>query len=278
MFELALFLLGLFFGSFFLVLADRLPRGEKVLMGRSHCEFCKKNINWMDLFPVISFIFLQGRCRYCKKKIGLRYPLVEVATGILFVLTYKLFILYPMPYPLSPILYTLSPMHYPLFPIPYYLTLGFYLFITGVFIVIFLSDMWYGIIPDAVLLPAVIITFLFVILNFKFMIISYIFAGFAAFGFFLLLFLLTKGKGIGFGDVKLAFLSGLLTGLTGVIISMYMAFVAGAVVSLILIALGRKKLRGDTIAFGPFMLLGVYVSIFYGNFLWQLLIKLFHFT
>lgn len=256
-----LFILGLFFGSFFLVLADRLPRGEAVLIGRSHCEFCKHKLAWHDLIPVISYIFLIGKCRYCHKNFGVRYPLVELSTGLLFVITFFL-LQNSIKYQVSSIMY---------------IPLGFYLYITGTFIVIFLADMFYGIIPDVVLFPAIIVSILYLILNTKYLILTSVLAGFGAFGFFLLLFLLTRGKGIGFGDVKLALLVGLLTGFPGIIISLYIAFISGAIIALILITLGKKKLRGDTISFGPFILLGTYITIFFGDLIWKFLaLKVFH--
>jgi len=244
-----LFILGLFFGSFFLVLADRLPRGEKIILDRSHCEFCKHKLAWYDLIPILSYVVLLGKCRYCHKNFGLRYPLVEILTGILFVVTYYLVIWSHTSFSS--------------------IVVGFYLFITSIFIVIFLADAIYGIIPDIVLLPAIVASLIYLIFNAKYLILPNILAGVGAFIFFLFLFLITRGKGIGFGDIKLVLLLGLLTGFPGIIISLYIAFVSGAVVSLILIILGRKKLRGDTIAFGPFLLFGTYITIFFGSDIWK---------
>ncbi|HEX8932138.1 MAG TPA: prepilin peptidase, partial [Patescibacteria group bacterium] len=80
-----LFILGICIGSFLGVIVDRLPRGESIIKGRSYCEFCKKKLTFLDLFPVFSFIFLGGRCRYCHKKLSWYYPLIELLTGLSFV-------------------------------------------------------------------------------------------------------------------------------------------------------------------------------------------------
>src|SRR3989344_25048 len=83
-----LFFLGTIIGSFLNVLIDRLPREESI-MGRSHCDHCKKTLSPIDLIPVLSFLFLKGKCRYCGKKLSLQYPGIEILTGVLFVLIYN---------------------------------------------------------------------------------------------------------------------------------------------------------------------------------------------
>src|ERR1035437_10194414 len=87
---LLLFIAGLFFGSFLNVLVDRIPRSENFIKGHSHCEFCNKTLKWYDLVPVLSFVLLQGKCRYCKHSLSLFYPIIEISTGLLFALTYLL--------------------------------------------------------------------------------------------------------------------------------------------------------------------------------------------
>src|SRR3989344_7352787 len=82
------FWIGLAVGSFLNVLIDRLPKGESVVHGRSYCDSCKKKIAWYDLIPLLSFIMLKRRCRYCRKLISWQYPLVEITTASLFVFTF----------------------------------------------------------------------------------------------------------------------------------------------------------------------------------------------
>lgn len=248
-----LFIIGICVGSFLNVLIDRLPRGESVFKGRSHCESCKKTLSPLDLFPLFSFIFLLGKCRYCRKPIGWYYPLVELVTGILFVLTY-FFIL----------------QHgYLVFSIWYLVELGFLLFIVSSLVVIFFTDLKYGIIPDKIIAVAVIVTFLYKILNTTYDILPFFLSGLGAFLFFLLLFLITRGKGMGFGDVKFALLIGLVLGFPKIVVGLYVAFLTGAVVGIILILWRKKQLRGATIPFGPFLVAGTCIGLFWGDFIWQ---------
>src|SRR3989339_1486823 len=86
--DLVIFIFGASIGSFLNVLIDRLPE-EKSINGRSHCDFCGKKITWYDLIPVLSFILLGGKCRYCHKKLSLQYPVIELITGVIFVMVFK---------------------------------------------------------------------------------------------------------------------------------------------------------------------------------------------
>ena len=249
-----IFMLGIAFGSFFNVIIDRVPREESFLKGRSHCDFCKHSLAWYDLIPLLSFILLQGKCRYCKKFIGFKYPLVEITTGFFFVLL--------------------------LFPLGQHILFGriavfevlravFSVSFFSAFIIIFYTDLWYGIIPDVVLFPATTLAVIFILLQQPNHIISHILSAIAAMGFFLAFFLGTKGKGMGFGDVKLAFFLGILLGWPGTFLAIYAAFLTGAVAALILILWGKKRFFGSTIPFGPFLILGAVISWFWAPFLWE---------
>src|SRR3989344_652888 len=124
------FLIGLCIGSFLLVLVDRLPRSETIIKGRSYCEHCKKMLAWYDLIPLLSFFSLGGKCRYCKKKLSWYYPVVELTTGVLFILTYIIII--------------------KAITIITVIQMLFYLYIISSLIVIFFTDLKYGIIPNKV--------------------------------------------------------------------------------------------------------------------------------
>lgn len=241
-----LFLIGVFVGSFLNVIIDRLPRKETIAKGRSHCEFCKKELVWYDLIPLLSFLMLKGKCRYCHKKLSLYYPIIEFSTGILFAVTY-LWIsqIYHLPFTIYHLIY--------------------YLIIISAFIVIFFEDLKFGIIPDKIVFPAVFISFLYLILNTKYLILNNFFSAFGAFAFFLILFLITKGKGMGFGDVKLSFLLGLILGFPKIILALYLAFLTGAILGIILIIWRKKRSLKDTIPFGPFLIAGTLLSLFLGN-------------
>lgn len=82
------FIIGILIGSFLNVCIYRIPKHETVVFGRSHCMSCNREIKWYDLIPVFSYLFLRGRCRYCKEKLSLQYPCIELITGIIFVALY----------------------------------------------------------------------------------------------------------------------------------------------------------------------------------------------
>ncbi len=261
------FLIGLFVGSFLNVLADRLPREESVIKGRSHCEKCKKELTWYDLIPLLSFVFLRGKCRYCKAKLSFYYPVVELTTGILSVIT-AIFILNGFQF--FPLRQGFAGQAISNFQLS--ISLIYYLFIVSSLIVIFFADLKYGIIPDKIVFPAIIISFLYLILNTNYLI--HLYSAFGACLFFLILFLITKGRGMGFGDVKFAFLMGLILGFPNIVVSLYIAFLTGAIVGIILILWRRKKVFGTAIPFGPFLVLGTLIAIFYGNFIAQNFLKM----
>ena len=247
----SIFIFGLFIGSFLNVLSDRLPKGENFLNSRSYCPSCKHNLSFFDLIPVISFIVLKGKCRYCKKRISFWYPLSEITTAVVFVLAY---------------LTSLQS-----FMSIYFI---FLLLISSLLIIVFLTDIKYGIILDKIITFAVFIAVLYLIIFENSSIISHFIAGLLALLFFLLLVVFTKGKGMGFGDVKLSFFMGLLLGIPGVIISLYIAFLTGAFVAIILILWRKKRFFKDTISFGPFLVLGTLITLFWGSLLNPLLLKL----
>lgn len=252
---LIIFLLGLGVGSFLNVLIDRLPREESFIKGRSYCESCKTTLKWYDLIPLLSFITLIAKCRYCRSPLSFYYPTVEFVTGIMFAIT-TFFVLNNFQSNLNFQLHQTLPLFY-------------YLFIVSSLVVVFFVDLKYGIIPDAVILLGAVVSlaYLFIIHNSLFLI--YFLSGIGAFIFFVLIFLLTRGRGMGFGDVKFVFLMGLILGFPKIIVGMYAAFLTGAVVSIILILAKKKKFKGSTIAFGPFLVLGTLIALFWGEVILQ---------
>lgn len=243
-----IFIFGTFIGSFLGVVIDRLPRGESIVKGRSHCDSCKKTLTPIDLIPVFSFLFLQGKCRHCKARLSWFYPLVEIVTGVLFVLAAL----------------HVSSM-YQVASSKYTIELLYYFFIVSSLVVLFFIDLRFGILPFSIILPASLVTFLYILLNTSYMIQNYLYAALGAFAFFLILFLVTRGRGMGFGDVVYSFLMGLLLGFPQIITGLYLAFVSGAVISLVLVWLRKKKMQGGTIPFGPFLVFGTIVALLWGE-------------
>jgi len=239
------FVFGLVIGSFLNCVIYRLEEGKSFLKGRSFCPKCKHILGWQDLIPVLSFIFLKGKCRYCNKKVSWQYPLVEFATGILFLLVCLNFGIWNLE--------------------PFY-----YLLISSLLIIIFVFDLKHYIIPDGVVYTAIVASFaynlvysLFAIHNPQFFLQSLL-AAFLAAGFFLLIVLVSKGQWMGVGDIKLAFLMGLFLGWPNILIALFSAFFIGAVVGIGLIILKKKGLKSE-VPFGPFLAIGTFLALFSGG-------------
>ena len=253
-----IFILGLSIGSFLNVLIYRLPRSLR-LTGRSFCPKCKKKISWYDNVPLLSFILLKGKCRSCHSPIGFQYPVVELITGILFLTTLNLI-------PKQAISNFQLPIakQQALLISSYLLILTYYLFLISSLIVIFFIDLKHRVIPDQIIYPTILIILLYQIISHQSLITNHFFAAFGAGLFFLILHLITRGKGMGFGDVKLAFLMGLVLGPAKVVFAFYLAFLTGAFTGVILI-LTKKKKFGEQIPFGPFLVGSTIVALFWGQ-------------
>ena len=247
---LIIFICGLFIGSFLNVIIDRLPRNESFLKGRSYCDHCKHTLSWNDLLPLFSFIILRGKCRYCKTRLSYQYPFLEVLTGSVFALTYYFF----------------TPSTH--------LSIVFALLIASILIVVFFIDLFEGIIPFIIIIPGMILTILYLLLlgNIS-QVFIHIIAALLAGGFFYLIYIFTRKKGMGFGDVVFAVFMGLLLGFPNTIFALYIAFLTGGIFSLILVLLRRKKLRGSTIPFGPFLVIGTYSAFLWGEYMTNYILK-----
>lgn len=241
------FVLGACIGSFLNVLIDRIPRGEPIFNSRSRCEFCHKKLQWYDLIPFVSFLLLKGKCRYCHKPLSWQYIGLEFLTGIVFILIYFQFE---------------SKVLNDQFDRKAFFELSYQLFMMSSFIVLFFTDLKYSILPDKIAYPAIFATSLFLLFNPS--VPFHILSGIGASLFFFLLFIITRGKGMGFGDVKLVFLLGLFLGFPNIVIALYIAFLTGAFISIILIIKMKKKLK-DAIPFGPFLITGAILAFFWGN-------------
>lgn len=247
-FNIFVFIFGLAVGSFLNSVIYRLQTGESFLRGRSHCPYCKHQLSWQDLIPVLSFLVLKGRCRYCRQKISWQYPLVEIITGILFVLIWQ------------------NQLTGGFWGI---LNSGYLLVISSLLIIIFVYDLKHYIIPDSVIYSAIILAFFYRLLeilkagnlNHFF---SPIFSAFLASVFFLAIFLISRGRWLGFGDVKLAFLMGLFLGFPNILAALFFAFVSGAIIGTGLIFSGKKTLKSE-VPFGPFLIAGTFVVLFFGK-------------
>lgn len=230
------FILGLIVGSFLNVVIYRLNHHDSPFRGRSYCPECRHTLVWYDLVPLFSFLSLGGKCRYCKTRISWQYPVVEVAAGLGFGVISQIG------------------------QIGLIGQIWLIILFSG-FVVIFVSDWLYQIIPDAVVFPMLLAQSVKLV---KFGQWENLGAGVLGAGFFLGLVLITRGRGMGLGDAKLAFLIGLLVGVSRTILAVWLSFVLGTFYVLPLLLL-KKKRFGETIAFGPFLILGLLVSCLWGE-------------
>ena len=247
--SILIFIFGAVVGSFLNVIILRLNTGQSIVSGRSKCFTCAKKLKWHELLPIASFVFLRGKCSACKAKISWQYPLVETTTGLLFLL-------------ISNLKSQIS-------------NLGIvYLWIIfSVLIIIAVYDYRHQIIPNLFVWIFNGLAFLslfnsFRISDFGFRILNWnnLLAGFMLFVFFALLWGVSKGKWMGFGDAKLALGIGWFLGITEGVAAITLAFWIGAIVGVSLIYLNKNKYgMKSSIAFGPFMILGTAISFFWGE-------------
>jgi len=234
-----LIILGLIFGSFVSALTWRYPKNISIKKGRSVCPNCRKQIAWFDNIPLFSYIFLGGKCRNCKKRISFRYPLIEATSGACF-LVIGVF-----------------------FPTDYF-KLIYALFIYLILICIFVIDLENQFIPDSFVFTGIAATVIYSLLSGDSTIFSRLLVGFAAASLLLLVHLLTKGRGMGLGDVKFAVLGGFIVGSRFFLIWLLLAFLTGAIVGTILIMLKKAHLKSQ-IAFGPFLVFAISLVLLYGE-------------
>jgi len=226
---------GLIFGSFTNVLIARIPTGESIVTPPSHCPRCGHRLGVLDLVPVLSWLFLKGKCRYCQEAISIRYPAVELLTAALFMGVF-------LRWGISA--YTLA---------GWALTV---ILVSSAFI-----DLDEGIIPDVITIPGVVLG----------LVVSFVTIGFfpalwgaLAFGGVLFLVAVISNGGMGGGDVKLAAVIGAFTGIPGAIITLLLSSFLGAVFGITLMALGKAG-RKTPVKFGPFLAIGAYTAYLFSN-------------
>lgn len=260
--SLFIFIFGLLFGSFLNVVIFWLESADQEtgelgkqkkrenILGRSFCPSCKHQLNFLDLIPVLSWVILKGKCRYCKEKISVQYPLVELFTGLMFLTTF----LYLGGEDFSAIGLT---------------KLLLLLIVNCLLLIVFVYDLKHKIIPDRIILPSILLAFSYLLFavwggglsfnSFLLTLVSAIVAG----GFFYALAAVSDGKWMGGGDIKLAFLMGLILGFPNILVGLFLGFILGSIFGVSLIAMRKAKLQSE-IPFGPFLITGTWVALFWG--------------
>ncbi|MFD1863961.1 prepilin peptidase [Planococcus chinensis] len=227
---------GLVFGSFYNVVGLRVPKNESIAYPPSHCTKCDRRLTALDLVPVFSFLFLKGKCRTCGEKIHWVYPLMEFITAGLFALSFWKFGFTP--------------------------ELIVAILFVSLLVIITVSDIAYMLIPDKVLLPMGIVLLalrLFIPLDPWWDAIAGALIGF---GLLLLIAIVSKG-GMGGGDIKLFFVIGLVLGVSGTLLTLFLASLIGAIAGLFML---RKSEQGrkTPVPFGPSIALGAVITYFWG--------------
>lgn len=226
------FILGIVIGSFLNVVVYRLPRKENLSYPSSHCPVCNEKIKWYDNLPILSYIALRGKCRVCKTKISIQYPLIELVTGLLFLIVYLKFG------------FSLE-------------TIKFFAFIC-LLMPISIIDIKNYFIPDSISFSLIFLGFITSFISRTSLESAFVGAGAYAFVFMMLYGYgeyVFKKEAMGFGDIKLAAGIGSFLGYTSffnLYIFITLTFVLGAVISLILLRLKIKE-RTSQIAFAPYL-------------------------
>ncbi|MCD6410787.1 prepilin peptidase [bacterium] len=246
---LLIFIFGLLVGSFLNSVIYRIKNNKKIVFDRSKCPHCGHILNWFDLLPLLSFILLRGKCRYCQKSISWQYPLVELFTALIFIL---------------PLVFPNNFLPSDIFFAGFWQILCYYFLLSAVLIVIFVFDLKYYFVPDKVLFLGILISVLFNVLIFRELLISKILGALLFSSFFLFQYLISKGKWIGFGDVKLGALLGFVLGWKLSLVNLFLSYLIGAIISIGLIAVQKKTLKSE-IPFGPILIIGFLVSLLWGN-------------
>lgn len=232
---LIIFVAGLIIGSFLNVCIYRIPKGEDIVFGRSRCRTCGETLRWYELIPVISFLCQRGKCRHCKEKIPVQYPLVELANGLIYVWVVAVCgwtwdsLLFCI---CSSTLLVVGIIDERTFEIP----LGCNILIGVLGGVHLLLDLTHW--QDYVIGMCIVS------------------------GLFLITYILTRKKGIGGGDIKLMAAAGLLLGWQKILLALFIGSVAGMVIHLTLMKIEGKS---KVLAFGPYLAAGIFAAMLYGD-------------
>lgn len=245
-------LLGIIIGSFLNVCIYRIPRGESIVYPSSHCGGCGHSLEALDLIPVVSYLFLRGRCRYCKCKVSWQYPLIELLNGVLYVILYYYFGL------------SIT-------------TIGFSL-LFSILVIITVIDYRTMRIPNIIIISGIVIGLIYRIASsiyYKDILIIAkgilgMFVGAVIIGGIMIFSLLVfKKEGMGMGDLKLLAMIGLYIGSRYVFYTIFIAVIVGGLYAMLIL----MKKNVDIFPFGPFLAMGAVISILWGDILWNLYIN-----
>lgn len=242
------FIFGMLAGSFFQVLIVRLYHKQGgIIAGRSACPLCHHRLAWYDLLPLVSYALLLGKCRYCQKPISTGYFWIELVTAFCFA-----FLPYYFPFGAETNL------------VGYLLLLSVYIFIISSLLVIAFYDAYFSIIPDGISVPVIVIALATTAFPFTPTLTQAILGALIPFGFFLAQIMLSGGRWIGGGDLRLAIIMGIVLGPSKVFVALFLAYLTGSIIGLLFVIFRKKGLK-ERMPFGPFLCFGTFIALFYGQ-------------
>jgi leader peptidase (prepilin peptidase) / N-methyltransferase len=235
---LYVFIVGLIFGSFFNVCIYRIPAGKSVVYPPSSCGYCNTRLKALDMIPVLSYLLLGGKCRYCRQSFSTRYAIVELMTGIIYA---SLFIIYGFTFVFAK-----------------YIVLSSFLIVIGL-IDFDTTDVYFTTTISGIMAGIVFaVTSYFLGNGF----IQYFWGALLGGGVITAIILLTRG--MGWGDVEICLMCGVFLGLQLTVVTLFFSFIFGGIIGVLLI-ITKKKSRKDYIPFGPNIALGAIVAMLYGE-------------
>lgn len=247
---LFVFVFGLIIGSFLNVVILRINTGRSIAKGRSKCAQCSRVLKWYELVPVFSYLFLSGKCRTCHARISRQYALVELVTAIVFVVLYMMTLVQGG------------------FTVVSLVSFVFSLVIASLLMVIAVYDIKHKIIPNQIVYAFIVLSFLSIIYKAVFvagfMPGETLLAGFILTTPFFLLWYFSKGKFMGFGDVKLMLGIGWLLGISIGTMAVLFSFWIGGIVGMFLLALTSRYSMKSQVPFGPFLIAGTFLAGVWG--------------
>ncbi|PLX28806.1 hypothetical protein C0581_00735 [Candidatus Parcubacteria bacterium] len=252
-FYILIFILGISFGSFLNALEWRLNKGMSLVKGNSKCPKCNRQIKWYDNIPLVSFFVLKSKCRTCKENISWQYPIVEFWMGIVFLFVSYYHGIY------ENVLFGNADM----LPFIDYIIFIKDLVVVWVLTFIFVYDLKYMEVSDLVTLGGAAIVFIISLVTggdwFSLLLGAVIGAS-----FFLIQFVISKGRWVGGGDIRIGLLMGAILGWKLLLLALWVAYVIGAIIGVALLVLRKKKMKSP-VPFGVFLTFATFIVMFWGQ-------------
>lgn len=235
LYYILIFICGLFLGELANLLIDRLPNKDNKIFTRFHCNKCGCDIKWYESIPLVSCILLLGRCRHCKARITVQYPIVDIINGAGYILIF--------------------------FVNGFNVLSALYCLAFSILICITVIDWRTYEIPPQLNIMLGCLGIVRIILDFS-NLLDYLIGFCVVSGFLLLLFIVTHGRGIGGGDIKLMAAAGLFIGWKNIILALALGSILGSIIHIVLMTACKKE---RMLAFGPYLSAGIVIAMLFGN-------------